>query len=70
MAALIDPMPEIEFRDGFRVVPHHVAAILAGFETWKFTYEEAIKLANSGMLRNALGQIQRKTIDGHFRENR
>lgn len=67
---IIDPFPEIEFRDGTKVVPHHVAAILAGIETHKFTYEEAIKLANSGMLRSALGTIQRKTIDGHFRENR
>jgi len=68
--SILDPMPEIEFRDGPRVVPHHVAAILASIDTYKFTYDEAIRLANDGMLRSALGQIQRKTIDGHFRKNR
>ena len=68
--AIIDPLPEIEFRDGTRVVPHHVAAILAQIETWKFTYEEAIKLANSGMLRSALGQIQQRTVNDHFRDHR
>lgn len=68
--SIVEPLPEVEFRDGVRVVPHHVAAILASIETYRLTYDEAIKLANTGMLRNALGQIQRKTIDGHFRENR
>lgn len=68
--SIIDPLPEIEFRDGTKVVPHHVAAILASVETWKYTYADAIAFANSGMLRSALMQLQRKTVDGHFRKNR
>lgn len=67
---ITDPMPEVEFRDGFHVVPHHVAEILSSIETHKFTYEEAIHLANQGMLRNALGRIQRDTVNDHFRKNR
>lgn len=70
MASIIDPMPEIEFRDGLRPVPHHVAAILASVETFKYTYEEALRLANGGMLRAALGKIERDTISDHFRKNR
>ena len=68
--SIVDPMPEVEFRDGLKVVPHHVAAILSGIETWKLTYEEAIKLANEGMLRSALGRIQQQTVSKHFRDNR
>lgn len=67
---ITDPMPEVEFRDGLRVVPHHVAAILASVETYKFTYEEAMKLANQGMLRHALGRIQTETVNSHFRKNK
>lgn len=67
---ILDPQPEVEFRDGVRIVPHHVAAILSSIETYKYTYEEAIALANSGMVRSALRQIERKTIDSHFRKNR
>lgn len=67
---IIDPLPEVEFRDGIRPVPHHVAAILSGIETWKYTYADAVKLANTGMLRSALHGIQRQTVDGHFRRNR
>ena len=67
---IIDPLPVIEFRDGDRPVPHHVASILSGVETWKYTYDDAIKIANGGMLRSALTGIQRKTVDGHFRKNR
>lgn len=68
--SIVDPKPEVEFRDGPRVVPHHVAEILAGLDTYKLTYDEAINLANQGMLRNALGRIQRQTVNDHFRKNK
>ena len=37
---------EIEFRDGKRVVPAYIANLLSGIETYRFTYEEAISMAN------------------------
>jgi hypothetical protein len=66
----IDPYPEVEFRDGVRVVPPHVAAILRDIDTFALTFEEAIQVANQKMTRDYLAKVQRDAISGHFREHR
>ena len=65
-----DPYPEVEFRDGVRVVPPHVAAILRGIETHTMTYAEAIEAANQKLTRDLLNKAQQDAITGHFRDNR
>lgn len=64
---MVDPYPELEFRDGFRVVLPHVAILLASVETWKYTYDESIKFANEQLLRERLNKLQRDAFTDHFR---
>ena len=63
-----DPMVNVEFRDGERLVPHHVAILLKGFETHRMTYDEAIRVANQALVKNRLMQAQRDLISSHFRQ--
>ena len=65
-----DPYPEVEFRDGVRVVPPHVEVILRDTDTHTMTYDEAIVFANQKMTRDFLNKAQRDAINGHFRVNR
>lgn len=65
---MIEPYPEVEFRDGDRVVPFHVAALLEGVETWKYTYDEAIQKANEQLLRRRLNELQREAVNKHFKD--
>lgn len=67
---IIEPHPELEFRDGPRVVPPHVAQMMSDIETYRFTFEEAMKLANASAMKNYLAKAQRSVISDHFRENR
>lgn len=67
---MIEPYPELEFRDGFKVVLPHVAALLASVECWKYTYAEAVALANDQLLRNRLNTYQRDATVDHFKRFR
>jgi hypothetical protein len=69
---LPDPPVEIEFRDGVRAVPAHLASNIAVSEVdpVTVTFEEAVKLADNAALRNYLNNVMRSTIHGHFVENR
>ena len=60
-------MKEMEFRDGQRVVPDHVEAMLSGIDTHTMTYEEAIRAAERKMLSDHVGRAQQSLIDAHFR---
>lgn len=59
---------EVEFRDGTQVVPDHVADMVAGLETFKMTYKEAIAAAEKRALGDLVGRAQRELIRAHFRE--
>jgi hypothetical protein len=63
-------MAEIEFRDGRRTVPDHVANMMSGLETHRFTYEEATRLAEKKILRDRLNEMQGNIVTRHFRDNR
>ena len=69
------PLPEppimIEFRDGERSVPPHVASniAIAELDPVRYTYEEAVKLSNDAIMKNLVNNFQRDMIYKHFREN-
>lgn len=67
------PQPTVlEFRDGERSVPEHVAhlIVLAELDTIRYTYEEAIEIANDALLRSRLNEAQRQLTLAHFRDHR
>jgi hypothetical protein len=61
---------ELEFRDGKRVVPDYIAALLAGVETFRLTYEEAIEEANKKSEADFINAQQDRILAAHFRELR
>lgn len=58
---------ELKFRDGNRYVPDHIEDMLAGVETWKYTYQQAMDNANQRMLQDKLALAQRELIRSHFK---
>lgn len=64
------PIIEMEFRDGKRVVPAHLAAALDTIETYRLTYREAVRMANDEMVREVVTTKVNKVIEGHFRRFR
>ena len=63
------PRPvERVFRDGKRVVPEHVSAILGGMETDHLTYDEAMIIANQRLESDLLNERQADIIAAHFKE--
>lgn len=63
-------MAEVMFRDGPRNLPEHVADLMAGLETFRMTYEQAVKEMNAGMLSSHLGRVEQKIIKSHFEQSR
>jgi hypothetical protein len=57
---------QIEFRDGIREVPDHLALIMRGLPTYDMTYEEARQKANWKMVADIANKAQadavRKTL--------
>lgn len=58
---------ELEFRDGKRVVPEYLVAILSGLETFRMTYDEAIAEANKVMERNHIAAAMSNVRTEHLR---
>lgn len=67
---MADPMANIEFRDGERLVPAHVAVLMKGLETHTMTYDQAIRIANQKLVKDRLGAAQRGLIQDHFKQMR
>jgi hypothetical protein len=64
------PRPvERVFRDGKRVVPEHVNAILGGMETDNLTYDEAMLAANKRLEADLLNEASGNIIAAHFRKD-
>ena len=61
---------EYEFRDGKRLVPDYIAALLFGIETHRLTYEEAITAANQKVESDFLNAQQDRILAAHFKELR
>lgn len=62
-------MKTLEFRDGERDVPDHVAVLMKGLRTWELTFDQARDLAHTNQLRQALDVAQRDLLRQHFRRN-
>ena len=66
----MDDLVELEFRDGKRWVPFYLANEMADLETYRMTYDEAIKAANSGMVQRHVDNKLDSVIDAHFKRMR
>lgn len=60
----------MEFRDGPREVPDHLAFLLRGMDTYRLTYLEAIQKANDSLFKDWLNGKQGQILRRHFDENR
>ena len=60
-------MTTVEFRDGERDVPDHVAVMMQGLPTHTMTYEEALRLSEKRMVNDTLNQAQQRMVAEHFR---
>ena len=58
----------VEFRDGLREVPDHVAGMMTGIETWRYTHEEALRLAEQRILADRLNKVQQDVIRDSLRK--
>jgi len=59
----------LEFRDGKRQVAPHVYEMLSGIETYRYTYEEAMKVANNRLFSTHVENKHASFIKRHFKEN-
>ena len=66
----IPELREIEFRDGKRLVPEYLGAIMSGLETHRMTYDEAVQAANRRMEADHLNAKRDEVLAAHFRELR
>jgi len=57
----------VEFRDGSREIPDHLADLMKSFETYKITFEEARTLADARLVSDLLNKKQAEIISAHFR---
>lgn len=61
-------MVEIEFRDGKKVVPDHLADLMTDLKTHTMTYDEAVKQANWKLATDYADQSIDKIRQSHFRD--
>lgn len=66
----MDELTELEFRDGKRWVPKHLALLMGDIETYRFTYADAIDQANAAAVRRHIDSKVDGIITSHFRRNR
>lgn len=59
---------ELEFRDGTRFVPEYLAHMLSGIDTHRYTYEQAVQMANQRNVGDVLFKKQQSMIDRHFKD--
>lgn len=63
-------MALVEFRDGSREVPDHLADLMARIDTYKITFEQARKIADQQMVSDLLNKYQSDVISAHFKTQR
>jgi hypothetical protein len=57
----------VEFRDGEREIPDHLAAMMQGLETYKMTFDEAVDAANKKLTKDRVNKVMNQIRDQHFR---
>lgn len=60
-------MTKVEFRDGERDVPDHLAVMMRGIETHTMTYEQAVKASETRMLTDRLNLEMKSMVADHFK---
>lgn len=60
-------MAQVEFRDGTREVPDHLADLMIGLDTYKLTYAQATVQANQKPTRDYLNNVQQKMLDASLK---
>lgn len=63
-------MADVEFRDGTRGVADYIASMLRGIETHRYTFKEAMGIANRRMESDYLEKQRSQIIKEHFRNLR
>jgi hypothetical protein len=58
---------ELVFRDGKRTVPPHLADMMTGLDTLRYTYEEAIDRVNNRLVSDLLNSQLDATISSSLR---
>ena len=61
-------MREVEFRDGKRLIPDHLADMMGDLKTHTMTYDEAVKQANWKLASDYANNAVDKARQSHFRE--
>ena len=61
---------KLEFRDGTREVPDHLADMMSGLTTYALTYEEAQTEANQRIVRDRLNKAGDKVVFDHLKKYR
>lgn len=58
---------ELEFKDGFRMVPDHLADMMVSLKTHTLTYDEAVEKANWKLASDFVDRAYDSQIRNHFR---
>lgn len=61
---------KLQFRDGEREVLDYLADLMAGFETYRMTYDEAVAKANADAVNTKVQKAMDKIIQDHFKNLR
>jgi hypothetical protein len=59
---------EIEFRDGKRFVPEHLADMMQELKTHTLTYEQAVEKANWKLAADYVNSASDRIVQSHFRD--
>lgn len=57
----------VMFRDGEREVPDYVGTLLVGIDTFKLTYEQALRVMDAEIVNDHLRRQQARIVNDHFR---
>lgn len=69
MTEQMEPV-KLPFRDGERWVPAHLADLMSDIETYKMTFDEARRSADTKLTRDFVGSAFDDIVMGHFRTRR
>lgn len=59
-------MPELEFRDGKREVPDHLAQPMQRIETFRMTYEEALHEVDRRRMADYINGYADRVVSNHM----
>jgi len=66
----MDSQREVEFRDGKRLIPAHLADMMVDLKTHTMTFDEAVEKANWKLAQDHVSIAYDRVILNHFRGGR